>query len=54
MLFLRIFRFFDQVEKQKDQRLRHDKSGLLSMALHDHSTKFIITLSKSFILCIVE
>ncbi len=46
MFFLLIFRFFDQVQKQKDQRLPHDKPGLLSMALHDGSTKFIITLSK--------
>ncbi|CAF2040565.1 unnamed protein product [Rotaria magnacalcarata] len=38
-------RFFDEVPKQKDQRLLHLNVGLLSMSLHDHSTKFIITLA---------
>ncbi|CAM4838281.1 unnamed protein product [Rotaria magnacalcarata] len=38
-------RFFDEVPKQKDQRLLHLKVGLLSMSLHDRSTKFIITLA---------
>ncbi|CAF4469185.1 unnamed protein product, partial [Rotaria magnacalcarata] len=37
-------RFFDEVPKQKDQRLLHSKAGLLSMSLRERSTKFIITL----------
>ncbi|CAF3444320.1 unnamed protein product [Rotaria socialis] len=37
-------RFFDEAPKQKDQRLLPSKAGLLSMSLHDRSTKFLITL----------
>lgn len=49
-----IFRFFDQVPKEKDQRLPHNKAGLLSMSLVDRTTKFIITLGKLFFLLLYK
>ncbi|CAF2903127.1 unnamed protein product [Rotaria sp. Silwood2] len=34
-----------KIQKEKDERLSHDKAGLISMSIYDCTTRFFITLS---------